>query len=526
MSAVSKVRDIEISSEESGDLTLDSRKTSELIFAFVGPIGSGVSFSANVILEKMKKDYGYEGRIVKISKFISSDAIKVGVIQRVDDALHRIEDLQKAGNELRRKYGADYLARRVVEDINENRASGAKDNEESIRLRAHADPRRYVTIIDSLKRPEEIALLRRVYGDLLHVFCVFAPEGIRRKRLGGGNFKVSDIDKVFEIDENEGTDFGQKVRDSSHVSDFFILNDKENDISIKVTLDRFLDIIFGTKIHTPTSDEAAMYAAIAAARGSACLSRQVGAVIYNEFGEQIGRGCNDVPKSGGGLYGEGDGDSDHRCFKWGGKICHNDHQKDTRYDDIVKALIASDVIAPENFGKAKTAVSSTKLKDLIEFSRAVHAEMEAIISVARNGNSGLVGSTLYCTTFPCHNCARHIVASGIKRVVYIEPYAKSLAGVLHDDAVKFSTEEGDGVAFQQYQGVAPRNVDRLFGVRGDRKRFGKLLEIPSDQAEPAGAGPLDGIAIRENLVISESSAEELAVGETVNEQAPGADVPA
>ncbi|MDN3612645.1 hypothetical protein QWZ16_23945 [Vibrio ostreicida] len=26
--------------------------------------------------------------------------------------------------------------------------------------------------------------------------------------------------------------------------------------------------------------------------------------------------------------------------------------------------------------------------------------------------------------FPCHNCAKHIVASGIKRVVYVEPYPK------------------------------------------------------------------------------------------------------
>ena len=43
--------------------------------------------------------------------------------------------------------------------------------------------------------------------------------------------------------------------------------------------------------------------------------------------------------------------------------------------------------------------------------------------------------TLFATTFPCHHCARHIVAAGIRRVVYVAPYAKSRAVDLHDDAI-------------------------------------------------------------------------------------------
>ncbi|MFD2579396.1 deaminase [Novosphingobium colocasiae] len=55
----------------------------------------------------------------------------------------------------------------------------------------------------------------------------------------------------------------------------------------------------------------------------------------------------------------------------------------------------------------------------MNFSRSVHAEMEAIVSVARIGKGSTVESTLYTTTFPCHNCARHIVAAGITRVVFL-----------------------------------------------------------------------------------------------------------
>ena len=45
------------------------------------------------------------------------------------------------------------------------------------------------------------------------------------------------------------------------------------------------------------------------------------------------------------------------------------------------------------------------------------------------------GTTLYTTTFPCHNCTRHIVAAGISRVVYVKPYPKSLAFQLHYDSI-------------------------------------------------------------------------------------------
>lgn len=36
-----------------------------------------------------------------------------------------------------------------------------------------------------------------------------------------------------------------------------------------------------------------------------------------------------------------------------------------------------------------------------------------------------MGTTLYATMYPCHNCARHIVAAGIRKVIYIERYGES-----------------------------------------------------------------------------------------------------
>ncbi|MBN1463209.1 MAG: dCMP deaminase family protein [Paludibacteraceae bacterium] len=51
----------------------------------------------------------------------------------------------------------------------------------------------------------------------------------------------------------------------------------------------------------------------------------------------------------------------------------------------------------------------------------LHAEANAITKVARSNNSS-EGATLYVTTSPCIECAKLIIQSGIKRVVYNQQY--------------------------------------------------------------------------------------------------------
>ena len=51
----------------------------------------------------------------------------------------------------------------------------------------------------------------------------------------------------------------------------------------------------------------------------------------------------------------------------------------------------------------------------------LHAEANAITKVAKSGNSSK-GATLYVTASPCMECAKLIIQSGIKRVVYRDSY--------------------------------------------------------------------------------------------------------
>ena len=157
------------------------------------------------------------------------------------------------------------------------------------------------------------------------------------------------------------------------------------------------------------------------------------------------------------------------------------------------------------FGKVFDAASKSDARNLIEFSRSVHAEMEAIVSVARGGKGATVGGTLFTTTYPCHNCARHIVAAGIVRVVFIEPYSKSLAIELHNDSISES-DEADRVQFQQYEGFSPQAALRVFSSAGrDRKKDGKIIESNPRLASPLFPTPLDSYINSEGLVIKQLS---------------------
>ncbi len=128
---------------------------------------------------------------------------------------------------------------------------------------------------------------------------------------------------------------------------------------------------------------------------------------------------------------------------------------------------------PEALPRA-TAMQS--LRDITEYGRVVHAEMEALLSCACN-NVDCRWDTLYCSTFPCHNCAKHLIAAGIKRVVYVEPYPKSKALPFHDDSITLGFQDDNEnlnkVRFEPFVGVGPRNFLNLFSIG-----IGKGYEIP------------------------------------------------
>ena len=174
------------------------------------------------------------------------------------------------------------------------------------------------------------------------------------------------------------------------------------------------------------------------------------------------------------------------------KSVHSDFE----FGDIAEEIfnsISSVLYKSATKEKFLTMIEDTALFDITEYGRAVHAEMEAIISCARTGVS-TVGATLFCTTFPCHNCAKHIVDAGIERVVFVEAYPKSRATDLHGDSIKYSSERqpikdespNRKVRFEPFVGIGPRRYIDFFSMKlssgpSIRKKKNGLL-VPWDKA--------------------------------------------
>lgn len=225
----------------------------------------------------------------------------------------------------------------------------------------------------------------------------------------------------------------------------------------------------------------------------------------NSEGDIISTGCNDVPKAGGGLYSTEMGDNDLRCMNRYNGQCWAVFHKDIIRDQIEKLLRRELGDNDKSHEIAELISKNTRLKNILEFSRSVHAEMDAIVSVARNGKASLKGCTLFCTTFPCHNCARHIIASGIMEVYYIEPYEKSLAWDLHDDSMVLEPTENDKpnnkVVFSHFEGVAPRKYLELFRYVDEKKEGGKMVRAPRRDHLPRIAKYLDPFPDYESRVV-------------------------
>ena len=480
---------------------IDTRLSNELVIALVGPVGSGCTTVYETLAAELRDNYHYDPVYIRLSELIKEHAAEVMLdIPENLSVIARIDRYQTVGNAIRNKFGDAYLADRAIERIavERDQRGGYKEvNGTRVVL-----PERRVFFLDSLKNPAELRRLRQVYGDLLWIVSVFAPEDIRLDRLVRKGMVGSDAQHAMTRDYEEEEKSGQKVSKTAHQASYFIRNSSENKEDLEAPAKRFLHTIFGVTLHTPTQDEKGMMEAAAAAVRSACLSRQVGAAIHDMGGELLGVGCNDVPKYGGGLYNEAS--VDHRCFRWHDNECHNDKHKKL----LSLRIAAAAGTTEESRVQLVSDAMDGGVANLIEFSRSVHAEMEAIVSVARMGNGSTVGGTLYTTTFPCHSCARHIVAAGITTVFYIEPYSKSLALDLHSDSISIREDVADKVKFLQYAGFAPRTSLRLFSSAGrERKVEGKYRPAVTHTAQPIFASPLDSYTTTENLIIQQLNAD-------------------
>ncbi|WP_448677275.1 anti-phage dCTP deaminase [Delftia acidovorans] len=498
--------DAQVDRQHLGDDTrelLKSTHTHELVIALCGPIGSPLHDVSSAIQETLSNKYGYDCREIRLSHFIQDYAERTeghSAIPR-SPKIARVEKLIEVGDQMRGVLGGSVLAELAIYKIRLDREASGKDDSGKKFV-----ARRVCHVINSIKNQAELDLLREVYREVLFVFGVFSPVSKRERNLLELGFPREKTQALMERDAKGGGESGQTVGDTFPQSDFFLRMETNSTISLQTKVERYLDLILGSKIVTPTREESAMYAAASAASSSACLSRQVGAAVTDKNGEILSVGWNDVPKAFGGLYqfdreNDPSGSNDLRCYNQG-KRCFNDDEKKTLAEALIETL-GEDLIDPKQVDAAvKKILTDKRLQGLIEFSRAIHAEMHAIINAMRLGGDRIHKGKIFVTTYPCHGCARHIVASGVSEVYYIEPYRKSLALQLHSDALTENETDLNHVRILPFEGVAPSRYLSIFQMKPDsRKKEGRTISIVPSQALPKLVKSLQSLPELEALVV-------------------------
>jgi len=428
----------------------NSDEPSELVMGIIGPIGCNRSLVAKS-MQDLAKHYNYKLELIKMSDRMTP---YVSLGENNGNEYIRVTNLMEAGNKLREKTKDNsILAKLAAMEI--------------ARIRATTKNRRIIYLVDSIKRPEEVDELKNIYGDGFYLFAVHSSEKSRNSYLKNQCNIANPAQRLdlIDRDKDEKLGHGQATSDAFHLADFF-LAEEGNNIKVWNTLQRFFDIIFGDPFKTPTFNEYSMFMSYAASMKSADMSRQVGAAIALGT-DIISTGANECPRPGGGTYWpvydnntSSIVDVDNGRDYMNG-IDYNGKEK----QDMINILKSG--IPDELQDVLMKNIDSSGIKDISEYGRVVHAEMDAILGCARRGIS-CKDATLFSTTFPCHNCAKHIIASGIKSVVFIEPYPKSKAVEMHKDALftkgSSNHEKSSKLVFSPFIGVGPRRYVDLFSL--------------------------------------------------------------
>ena len=233
---------------------------------------------------------------------------------------------------------------------------------------------------DGLYSWDEYKILKEKYGDQLTVICVYAPPKMRYNRLENRKLDSEDTNIRFRPMTKDQAASRDKVEIENiakggpiAMADYTLVNTGSVKDLLR-QLDDALKEIDKKQFARSTKlswDEYFMACALLTAKKSKDPNTQVGACIVNKDQKIVGLGYNGFPRY-----------TDDDSFPW---------DRDGDYDKTKYAYV-------------------------------VHAELNAIL----NSTKSLEDCTIYVGLFPCNECAKAIIQSGIKEMVYMSDKYKDL----------------------------------------------------------------------------------------------------
>lgn len=436
-----------------------------VVIGFTGSISSGCSEFSKWL--QANKSYEY----YSLSKPIHEKAeemLKGGQIREITQ-----EVLQDIGNQLRREMGARVLVELALKELDERYEKKPFDK----------------IVIDSLRNLGEVKVLRE--WPRFYLFSIHANYEARWGRWSKLNSHKSrnDFEQIDKRDAEENFWYGQQVKACCDESDIALNNDGPNpnefDFANPIARSKYIDsklskymtlIEKGPQLDfRPQINEKLMTVAYMESLSSSCSQRKVGAVIATNEGDILSTGYNHVPEGEepcltafGECYRKHlrkqNAELMKHCPQCGKKIIQKCPSCGNEFDGFLPSCTACghdikfSYECPECHSKVFETFTIGGKKSIgkgLDACRALHAEENAIVNLARTGKIGAKNAVLYSTTFPCTLCANKIVQSKIKKVVYGEPYTMI-------DAEKLLQRKK--IKTERFEGVKSTAFFRLYGT--------------------------------------------------------------
>jgi len=389
------------------------------IIGLTGSFGSGCTYIAEHILEAKK---GYKR--LSLSDILRQEYDKADGENGTDTTRHALQDF---GDTIRKEKGAGVLAEKAIEKMRDDLNGGP-------------------WVVDSVRNPAEIRALRD-HSHSFFLFGIYAEKETRWERVNKG---YDGDRRRFENDDSndkgdDSLEHGQQVGRCFSEADVVLTNDNDYDAvdnedfkELAGSVGEYADLVAHPleKQASRRPEESLMAMAYAAGQRSSCRQRKVGAVITDQFGDVIASGYNETP---------GQGQSCTAKYK----DCFRKKERDEFFLKLKERGLIAEGKEEELRGEFRK-----KFRNL-DICRALHAEENAILNLARNGRSvPLEECTLYTTTYPCRLCANKIANLRFQKVVYLEPYPDQEAKVILREA---------GTKDEFFQGVTFSAYFRIYG---------------------------------------------------------------
>jgi len=240
--------------------------------------------------------------------------------------------------------------------------------------------------------------------------------------------------------------------------------------SLKLQILKLICLIKQPGIISPSSIERNMHIAFNAKLNSGCISRQVGAVITDQFFSVKSVGWNEVPEgqtpcSLRNIYDlkKGNNANTFTRFEKSDSIRNVYTNGKTFKENATDGLIEEAEISQKLQGRNcpfcfKEFHNSFEGEKNQVHTRSLHAEENAMMQIAKYGGQSIKGGNLFTTASPCELCSKKAYQLGIRNIFYIDPYP----GISKTQILSGGNNPENNPNLFMFQGAIGRGYNKLY----------------------------------------------------------------